>query len=97
MLALTRKLDHREQRIVVCGDADIMSNVRSGGAGLGRALYSWLDDNDFLIYTPRPDPADNLLSISSRGAKTLVIVYTWVLPALVLVLAILLLIRRKRK
>lgn len=97
MLALTRKLTNREQRIIVCGDADILSNLRSGGAGLGRSLYSWLDDNDFLVYTPRPNPADNLLSISSKGAKTLAIVYTWVLPALVLVLAILLLIRRKRK
>ena len=97
MLALTRKLTNREQRIIICGDADILSNLRSGGSGLGRSLYSWLDDNDFLVYTPRPNPADNLLSISSNGAKALAIVYTWVLPALVLVLAILLLIRRKRK
>jgi ABC-2 type transport system permease protein len=97
MIALTRKVHNSEQRIIVGGDADVMSNLRGGGAGLGRALYSWLDDNHFPVYTPRPNPADNLLSISSKGAKALEFVYVWILPALVLLIGILLLIRRKRK
>lgn len=97
VLALTRKLGSRQQRVIVCGDADMLSNLRSGGASVGRALYSWLDENAFPIYTPRPDPADNKLTISAKGARALGIVYTWVLPALILLIGILLLIRRKRK
>jgi len=96
-LALTRKVAGHEQKIVVCGDADFMSNLRAGGGSLGRAIYSWLDDNQFPIYTPKADPKDNLLLISPGGAEVVKIVYVWVLPAITLLLGTILLIRRKRK
>jgi len=96
-LALTRQVNDRQQRIVVCSDADFMSNLRSGSSFFGRAICSWLDKGQFPIYTPRPDPKDNLLTITAPGANVLKIVYVWVLPALVLLLGSILLIRRKRK
>lgn len=96
-LALTREINHRQQRIVVCSDADFMSNLRNGGSFLGRAFYSWMDYGAFPIYTPRPDPKDNKLRITAAGVGMLKIVYIWVLPALVLLLGSILLIRRKRK
>jgi ABC-2 type transport system permease protein len=96
-LALTRQMNDRQQRIVVCSDADFMSNLRTGSSFFGRAICSWLDKGKFPIYTPRPDPKDNLLTITAPGASMLKIVYVWVLPALVLLLGSILLIRRKRK
>jgi ABC-2 type transport system permease protein len=96
-LALTRQVNNRQQRIVICSDADFMSNLRMGGDYLGRAIYSWLDEGKFPIYTPRPDPKDNLLTITAPGVSVLKIVYIWVLPGLVLLLGSTLLIRRKRK
>jgi ABC-2 type transport system permease protein len=97
MLSLTRSVNNKEQRIVVSGDADFLSNLRSGGGGLSRALYSWLDYNQFPIYAPRADPKDNLLTVSVASAGVIKIVTTWILPAIVLLMGIVLLIRRKRK
>lgn len=96
-IALTRQVKDRQQRIIVCSDADILSNLRQGGGFLGRALYSWLDEGKFPIYTPKPDPKDNKLKLTSAGVKILQTVFVWVLPALMLVLGSILLIRRKRK
>lgn len=96
-LALTRQVNNRQQRIIVCGDADLMSNLRNGGVFLSRAMYSWLDDNKFPSYIPRPDRKDNKLRVTVAGVKTMQVVYIWVLPALVLLLGSILLIRRKRK
>ncbi len=96
-VALTRKISNKEQRIVVCGDADFMSTIRNGGDFMGRAIYSWLDYNEFPIYTPRPRAKDAKLTITLTGADALRITYVWILPALTLLLGGVLLIRRKRK
>jgi ABC-2 type transport system permease protein len=96
-VALTRQVNNREQRIVICSDADFMCNLRNGGGFLGRAIYSWLDYGEFPIYGPRTDPKDNKLKITSAGVEVMKIIYIWILPALVLLLGSILLIRRKRK
>ncbi|NIG55428.1 Gldg family protein [Chitinophaga sp. Cy-1792] len=97
MVSLSRNQHNKEQRIVITADADFMSNLRQGGGFLGQSIYSWLDYGKFPIYTPKPKPNDTLLLIGSTGAGMLRIVYVWVLPALVLLLGTVLLIRRKRK
>jgi ABC-2 type transport system permease protein len=96
-LALTRTINHKEQRIIVLGDADMMSNLRSGGSFLGRSFYSWLTENKFPRYVPRPDPLDVMMTISQEGANIMKIVYIWILPGIVLLTGTILLIRRKRK
>ena len=96
-LALTRQVNNRQQRIIICGDADIMSNLRNGYSYFARAFYCWLDEGKFPIYTPRPEPKDNKLIVTAPGVSVLKVVYIWVLPALVLLLGSILLIRRKRK
>ncbi len=82
---------------MVFGDADFMSNLRSGGDFMTRGAFSWMNYNSFPIYAPRPDPKDDLLSIGKLPAATMKIVYTWILPALLLIFATVLLIRRKRQ
>jgi ABC-2 type transport system permease protein len=96
-LALTRQINNRQQRIVVCSDADFLSNLRNGESFLGRAFYSWLNDGAFPIYTPKADPKDNKLTVTTTGAKTIKVVFIWALPALTLLFGSILLIRRKRK
>lgn len=96
-MALTREVRGKEQRIIVCGDADYMSNLRSGGDYTARAMYSWLDENKFPIYLPHPKLMDNKLFITEAGAEVLKIAYVWVLPSLVFLMGTILLIRRKRK
>jgi ABC-2 type transport system permease protein len=96
-LALTRKINGKEQRIVIFGDADFMSTLRQGGTNFTRGIFSWLVYNEFPTYTPRPLSEDSRLIIGPGTANVLKIVYVWILPALVLLMGTVLLIRRKRK
>jgi ABC-2 type transport system permease protein len=96
-LALTRLWHNKQQRIVVCGDADFISSARSGGAPLAVDLYSWLDYNKFPVFTPVSKPKDNKLLITPAVANLQIILFVWILPALVLIAGIILLIRRKSK
>ncbi|MEI3802645.1 MULTISPECIES: Gldg family protein [unclassified Chitinophaga] len=96
-ISLERKVNNKEQRIVLGGDADVFSNLRQGGGFVSKGFYSWLDFNHYPIYTPRPRPLDSLFTVSSATAAMLKILYVWILPGAVLLFAIILLIRRKRK
>jgi gliding motility-associated transport system permease protein/gliding motility-associatede transport system auxiliary component len=101
VIQLTRQIKGKEQRIILCGDADFISN----GNGLATdnsyvELYSWLNDNRFPVYA-KPllshFPPDNTLIIGPKRAFVQKIVYSWVLPAILLLLASVILLRRKRK
>lgn len=97
IVGLTRRIHDKEQRIILAGDADFMCNARGGGSSLGVAFYSWMDYNKFPDYTPGKKPNDSKLRITPKTADWMIIGYVWVLPALVLVLGTILLIRRKGK
>lgn len=95
-VALERQINNKQQRIVVAGDADFISNRFGGGRFFGRALYSWLDNNEYPIYGPVPKPKDNLLLIVPETVSRLKIIFTWILPALFALFGITILVRRKR-
>jgi ABC-2 type transport system permease protein len=98
VLQLTRQIGGKQQRAVVYGDADFLSNVRvRNGVTINRAVLSWMTGNQYPVYSPRPDPEDNLMLISSKAAMVLKVVYVWVLPALLLITGVVILVRRKRK
>ncbi len=97
MATLRRKIQNREQRIIVSGDADFMSNLRGGSPDFGIAFFSWMDYNRFPVYTPVPQPLDQLLTISGNAAKVQSFIFIWILPTLLLLTGTVILIRRKRK
>lgn len=94
---LTRNINGKQQRIIVSSDADWASNLYKGSKPYGQAFFSWLDNNKFPIYDPFKAYQDNLLLITRKGAGILKTLYIWVFPALLLICASILLIRRKRK
>jgi ABC-2 type transport system permease protein len=95
---LTRPINNKEQRIIICGDADFASNMRlKPNYNYLIALYSWITYNEFPVYMFSPRPKDVLLNTSERGAHVQKILYVWVLPGLILLSAMILLIRRKRQ
>ena len=96
LIALTKPVGNKVQRIIVSGDADFMSNLREG-IGFGIYVYAWLDEGVFPVFLPRPQPVDNLLTIGFKAEETMETIYIWVLPGLVLLMGTVLLIRRKRK
>jgi ABC-2 type transport system permease protein len=95
---LTRQINNKQQRIIVCGDADFTSNMRLRANIFGNAFYSWLTYGKYPQYLPQVYlPKDTQLTISGPGVMVLKTVYQWILPGLLLLTGIVLLIRRKRK
>lgn len=103
-VALTRTINGKEQRIVVSGDADFMSTAELKRYGIkncnfiyNTALFSWLSNGEFPIDTSRPDSKDKRMKVSTEQLKFQKIIFIWVLPAIILAFAAVLLVRRKRK
>ena len=96
-IKMTRKLNNREQRIVVMGDADFMSPGYSNGGAIGLGLYSWLADNEYPVYTRGIEHKDKFLTIGRSTGKLLWYVFVYAIPGLLLITGTILLIRRKRK
>lgn len=95
-IELSRQRNNKEQRIIIAGDADFLSNVRER-EGKMVPLYAWLSYNKHPVYTPYPRVKDNDFILSPAGATVQRILFVWVLPAVLLVTGTVLLIRRKRK
>jgi len=103
-ISLTRQLNGKEQHIVVCSDADLLSNAelsrgepRTANFTFNTAVFSWLSGGKFPIDASRPDAKDNRVTVSVDHVALLKIWYIWVLPAILLIIGSVLLIRRKRK
>ena len=103
-ISLTRDVNHRQQRIVIAGDADFMANieqqrfnVRNSNFIFNTGVFSWLSGGQFPVYSSRPAAQDTKVFVTKDQVKLLRIVYLWVIPGVVLIFATILLIRRKRK
>lgn len=99
LLTLTRQINNKEQRIMISGDADFMTALRANPKTVQyiRTMYSWFSYGEFPIHVPIYEPKDTLLKISRKNASIQKIVYVWLLPASLLAMGTILLIRRKRK
>jgi ABC-2 type transport system permease protein len=96
-IKMSRTINNKEQRIVVLGDADFMSDMRGMGGMLGNAAYSWTLYNEYPRYANRPLPVDTLFVIGSKTAQTIFILYLFIIPGLTLLLGTIILIRRNRR
>jgi ABC-2 type transport system permease protein len=97
-LYLTRKVNNKEQRIIVMGDADIQSNLRLVKSAFhNNEFYNWLDYGEYPVYIPRTHYKDKVLTVTKPTAKILKNTYVLGLPVLLLLAGTILLIRRKRK
>ena len=66
-VSLTRKLEGREQRVVVVGDGDFLSNAflaNGGNLDLGMNLVNWLGSDDAYINVPTVSSSDLRLNLS---------------------------------
>ena len=101
--ALARPHEGGEQRIVVVGDADFMSNatlarLKSGSLNLHfvHDVFHWLTDGLYPVKLHRPDYRDKLLLIDRAGIQRLRILLIGVFPACLVSMAIFLLYSRRR-
>lgn len=103
-VSVTRKVNGREQRMVISGDADFMSNGEmqrrspfTGNFGFSTALFSWLSYGEFPIDASRPEPKDKYVNVKMSAVSGLKTIFLWVLPAIMIAFSTVLLFRRKRK
>ena len=94
----------REQKIVILGDADCISNVElfksreeveSGNFYIILGSFSWLSDGEAPVDVRRPKSIDNRLFLGKTGVKVTDILFKWFIPIALLIGAIFVSIRRR--
>ena len=104
-LVLTRQINGKEQRIIVLGDADCMSeselsverNVRSGNYALVFGMYQWLVYDEYPVDVSRPALTDDKTTLSPTGFKWANLFFRWICPALLLASGCVLWFRRQMR
>ncbi|MEG0797071.1 MAG: Gldg family protein [Odoribacter sp.] len=103
-LALSRKVGQKEQKIIILGDADCISNIEfqttrkdifSANYTLVTGSFYWLSDGQAPIDVRRPALSDNNMTMSKEGVYWSKIGLIGVWPALMLLLALFIWIRRR--
>lgn len=97
--ALTRNVDkERQQRIVVIGDGDFLSNAYVGNVGnldMGLRIVNWLMHDDRFIDIPAKNATDKTLQLSQLGVAAIGFGFLLIIPLLLLSIGFY--IWRKRK
>ena len=89
----------RQQRVVVIGDGDFLSNTylaNSGNNELGTRIINWLSSDDEMIAIPPKIASDTQLSMSSTVLGVIGIGFLFILPIALIVIGITIGIRRKK-
>lgn len=90
-LALTRNIGDKEQRILLFGDTDFISNgelsrsrskIRTANMSLIPAIFDWMSYGEYPVDTRRPDPIDNVLSVGEEYASIVKMCFMGLIPLL---------------
>ena len=104
VVALSKKVGDREQRIILAGDADCISNgelmasrvnVDASNYSLIMGGFYWLSDNEAPIDVRRPRMSDDAIFVGTTGAKVIKWVAVLMLPLCLVIVSLLVWIRRK--
>lgn len=105
-LALSRKVNGKDQKIIVTGDADFLSNgelminrpdINSANFNFIRGIFFWLTDEELPVDMRRPLGPDDSFRLTKSGWHASSFLFKWCLPIVLMLTAIYLLIRRKRR
>lgn len=102
LVALTRNINGREQRIIVSGDGDFINNINLQKFGNENGLFApgmfkWFSNGVFPVELSSKPIKDTKLDLTDEGLDRLKIILLWVLPILLGAAGAVLLLRRKRK
>lgn len=104
VLALWRKVNGKEQKIIVTGDADWLSNgelsmnrnmVNTSSFALINASFFWMSDGEVPIDMRRPSPIDTDFRIGKDSWGIVLLVFKWGFPALLVLTGVLIWVRRR--
>lgn len=99
-VALSRARSEAEQRLVVIGDGDFLSNTYLGNGAnleLGLNILNWLTQDDALIAMPARAAPDPNLNLSDRTLALLAGLFLIGLPATFLISGWLIRFYRRRR
>lgn len=103
-IALTRQINGKEQKIVITGDADCISNgetaisrknIPAANHLLITGTFYWLSDSELPIDDRRPALPDNGLNVDKNGIFTSRIILMGLLPVIFILLYVFIWIRRR--
>lgn len=106
VLALSRPINGKEQRIIVMGDADLLSNgelmmsrkdVSPANYTLISGAFYWLTDEELPTDMRRPPAPDRTLRIGKTGWAIAHVALKWLLPIALMACGLFIWIRRKRR
>lgn len=86
-IALNRKIDGREQRVVVIGDGDFLSNSFIGNGGnleLGMSIANWLSQDEAYVDVPVRTARDRGLTLSKTAQIAIGGTFLVLLPLMLL-------------
>ncbi|MBR9853357.1 MAG: ABC transporter permease subunit [Algicola sp.] len=103
-VTLERQVKDKNQKIMVVGDADFLSNVEMARNNLNTVnssfairIFRWLNDGKYPVNTSRPRAIDTVINISRSEIMALKVGYALILPLIVGAIGAGLLMIRKRK
>lgn len=102
VVALTRNINGKSQKIIVAGDADFMGNAELSRNGSGTFqfvtdVFSWFSDYKFPIDTTRPENTDNRITVNANQVFISKMIFIGLFPLLIILSGAFILIRRNRK
>lgn len=105
-VALSRKVGGKEQKVIILGDADCISNgelshwrkdIQAANFMLIAGAFNWLSDYEAPVDVSRPPFTDNDIRIGKRGFVISKIAFAGVLPALMVLGYLVIWLRRRRQ
>lgn len=102
VVALTRNIRGKSQKIIVAGDADFMGNAELSRAESGTFqfvtdIFSWFSNYEFPIDTTRPETTDKKITINANQVFINKIVFIGLFPLMIILGGAFILIRRNRR
>jgi ABC-2 type transport system permease protein len=101
-VSITRNISHKQQRIIISGDADFMSNAELSRGQRGDneyfmdGLFRWLSNGAFPIDASRPPAKDIQMNISDPQITLLMWVCKGIIPGIIAIIGSIVLITRRR-
>jgi len=101
VLTLMKGINGKEQRILVSGDADFMSNAtliagKGSNKNFVKSIFKWFSGDEFPIDVSRPRNTDDAVLLKRKEISTLKMVLLGIIPGLIIALGAFILISRKR-
>jgi len=100
MVTLTRTKANKQQKILISGDADFMSDnlvAQAYNFPFINGIFKWFSDGAFPVMVKRPFSKDDAILASRKQLSVYRLVTLWCLPALIILCGAALLLIRKRK